>query len=55
MTGIVPPGQGRAGDGELAEALRGIDPDHLTPRQALEALYKLRALLPVASPHERLT
>src|SRR5690606_7794915 len=26
------------------EALAGIDPDELTPRQALEALYRLKAL-----------
>jgi DNA mismatch repair protein MutS len=35
-------------------ALRGIDPDRLTPREALDTLYKLRALLPVAAPHESL-
>jgi len=29
----------------VAEALAGIDPDALNPRQALEALYRLRALL----------
>jgi DNA mismatch repair protein MutS len=28
----------------LAEALGGIDPDALTPREALEALYRLKAL-----------
>jgi DNA mismatch repair protein MutS len=28
------------------EALLGLDPDELTPKQALEALYRLRALLP---------
>ncbi len=27
------------------EALAGLDPDELTPKQALEALYRLRALL----------
>jgi len=27
------------------EALAGIDPDELTPKQALEALYRLKALL----------
>jgi DNA mismatch repair protein MutS len=27
------------------EQLRALDPDHLTPREALEALYRLRALL----------
>jgi len=30
------------------EALRGINPDELTPRAALEALYRLKALLPGA-------
>ena len=28
----------------LAEALESLDPDELTPRQALEALYRLRQL-----------
>jgi len=28
------------------EALAAIEPDRLTPREALEALYRLRALLP---------
>jgi DNA mismatch repair protein MutS len=28
----------------LAEALDAIDPNELTPRQALEALYRLKAL-----------
>jgi DNA mismatch repair protein MutS len=28
----------------LREALEGIDPDTLTPRQALDALYRLRGL-----------
>jgi len=27
------------------ESLRGLDPDEMTPRQALEALYRLKALL----------
>jgi DNA mismatch repair protein MutS len=27
-------------------ALEALDPDELTPKQALEALYRLRALLP---------
>ncbi|MEW6729514.1 MAG: MutS-related protein, partial [Pseudomonadota bacterium] len=27
------------------EALRALDPDHLTPRQALESLYRLKDLL----------
>ncbi|KJY85766.1 DNA mismatch repair protein MutS [Vibrio neptunius] len=30
---------------EVEEALSGIDPDDLTPRQALEALYRLKKLL----------
>jgi len=28
------------------DALADIDPDELTPKQALEALYRLKALLP---------
>ncbi len=31
---------------ELLQALRALDPDSLSPRAALEALYRLRALLP---------
>jgi DNA mismatch repair protein MutS len=31
----------------LITALAGIDPDTLSPRAALEALYRLKALLPV--------
>jgi DNA mismatch repair protein MutS len=31
---------------KLADALRAIDPDSLTPREALEALYRLRQELP---------
>jgi DNA mismatch repair protein MutS len=31
-------------DGALATALAGIDPDMLTPREALDALYRLKAL-----------
>ena len=34
----------------VAEALAGIDPDALNPRQALEALYRLRALLDAGEP-----
>ena len=30
----------------LVEALAALDPDRLTPREALEALYRLRAMLP---------
>jgi DNA mismatch repair protein MutS len=33
-------------DGELRRALAEIDPDRLTPREALDALYRLKALLP---------
>jgi DNA mismatch repair protein MutS len=33
-------------DDELRRALAEIDPDRLTPRDALDALYRLRALLP---------
>jgi DNA mismatch repair protein MutS len=33
-------------DDELRRTLAGIDPDRLTPREALDALYRLRALLP---------
>jgi DNA mismatch repair protein MutS len=34
-----------AGADALREALTGIDPDGLSPREALEALYRLRRLL----------
>jgi DNA mismatch repair protein MutS len=30
---------------ELEDTLRAIEPDTLTPREALEALYRLKALL----------
>ena len=30
---------------EYAEALEMLDPDSLTPREALETLYRLRSLL----------
>jgi DNA mismatch repair protein MutS len=33
-------------DDELRQTLAGIDPDRLTPREALDALYRLKALLP---------
>jgi DNA mismatch repair protein MutS len=36
----------------LHQALAALDPDQLTPRQALESLYQLRALIPVAKPGE---
>jgi DNA mismatch repair protein MutS len=29
----------------LVDALRAIDPDRLSPRDALDALYKLRSLI----------
>jgi DNA mismatch repair protein MutS len=38
--------------GPLQAALAGIDPDRLTPREALDALYRLKSLLavPVGDP-----
>jgi DNA mismatch repair protein MutS len=33
-------------DDELRRALLEIDPDRLTPREAMDALYRLKALLP---------
>ncbi len=33
----------------LHVAIAELDPDHLSPREALEALYRLRALLPVSA------
>ena len=33
-----------AGLDELRETLAGLDPDEMTPREALEALYKLKRL-----------
>ena len=38
-----------AGPDPLAAALAGLDPDRLTPREALEALYRLRSMLPSAA------
>jgi DNA mismatch repair protein MutS len=35
---------------QVAEALAAIDPDALNPRQALDALYRLRALLDDEGP-----
>ena len=35
-----------AGDGPLREALDGLNPDEMTPREALEALYRLKRLPP---------
>ena len=39
----------------LREALAGIEPDRLSPREALDALYRLRALLAVNVPDQPLT
>jgi DNA mismatch repair protein MutS len=39
---------GAAPDDDLRRAFAEIDPDRLTPREALDALYRLRALLPAA-------
>ncbi|MDE2515151.1 MAG: DNA mismatch repair protein MutS [Rhodospirillales bacterium] len=39
---------GPEGVGELLSLLAEIDPDHLSPREALEILYRLRAMLPVS-------
>ena len=44
---FAPPPAAPAGEPSVLEgALAGIDPDRLSPREALEALYRLRALLP---------
>jgi DNA mismatch repair protein MutS len=37
--------EGERKGGALADALAGLDPDEMTPRQALEALYRLKAML----------
>ncbi len=39
-------GGGAPGSSETETALRAINPDDLTPKEALEALYRLRGLLP---------
>ena len=39
----------------LREALQAADPDRMTPREALEELYRLKALLVVDAPDSRLT
>jgi DNA mismatch repair protein MutS len=39
----------------LAEAVAAINPDQLTPREALDALYRLRALVPVSADGEPVT
>ena len=38
----------------LHAALAELDPDQLSPREALNVIYRLRAMLRVASPHETL-
>ena len=38
--------QRRAGPSRVEEALKAINPDDMTPREALEALYLLRKQLP---------
>lgn len=44
-----PPASAEAeGVGELLSLLAEIDPDRLSPREALEILYRLRAMLPVS-------
>jgi DNA mismatch repair protein MutS len=35
----------RAGPSEVEEALKGIDPDSMSPREAMAALYRLKELL----------
>jgi len=40
----VPPAQAAPAAGAVDEALAAIDPDSLTPREALEALYRLKNL-----------
>jgi DNA mismatch repair protein MutS len=39
----------------LAEAVAALDPDRLTPREALDALYRLKSLCPVAPGNEPIT
>ncbi|MCW3474483.1 DNA mismatch repair protein MutS, partial [Limobrevibacterium gyesilva] len=39
----------------LAEALDAVDPDRLTPREALDTLYRLKSLRPVAAGDEPIT
>jgi DNA mismatch repair protein MutS len=38
----------------LREALAGIDPDRLTPREALEAIYRIKSLLAVRDAAEEI-
>jgi DNA mismatch repair protein MutS len=48
---FAPPPAAPASEPSVLEgALAGIDPDRLSPREALEALYRLRALLPSPTP-----
>ena len=39
-----PTGFARPGESEIEKALAAVNPDELTPRQALELLYELRRL-----------
>ena len=43
---VAGPKEETPADDELHRALAGIDPDRLTPREALDALYRLKALTP---------
>jgi DNA mismatch repair protein MutS len=40
------PPRGPAGPSELEQALTAVNPDSLTPREALDTLYQLKKLLP---------
>jgi DNA mismatch repair protein MutS len=42
----VPPAPAAAAPSDVEDALREIEPDTLTPREALDALYRLKSLLP---------
>jgi DNA mismatch repair protein MutS len=42
--GVLAAGEGQAVPSALDEALAAIDPDELTPKDALEALYRLKEL-----------
>jgi DNA mismatch repair protein MutS len=42
-------------DDPIHRALAEIDPDQLSPREALEIIYRLQALLRAATPHETLS
>jgi DNA mismatch repair protein MutS len=44
----APPAESPVPD-PLQAALEALDPDRLTPREALEALYRLRTMLPSAA------